>query len=57
MRIGIDARIILNPDLGEAIGIGYYTFMLIRHLLKMDADKKADLFSAMKEKTAKKINF
>jgi len=40
MRIGIDARTILNPDLGEAIGIGHYTFMLIRHLLKMDADFK-----------------
>lgn len=41
MRIGIDARTILNPDLGEAIGIGHYTFMLIRHLLKMDADFKS----------------
>ncbi|MDP3056996.1 MAG: glycosyltransferase family 1 protein [bacterium] len=40
MRIGIDARTILNPELGEAIGIGHYTFMLIRHLLKMDADFK-----------------
>lgn len=41
MRIGIDARTILNPELGEAIGIGHYTFMLIRHLLKMDADFKS----------------
>lgn len=40
MRIGIDARTILNPELGEAIGIGHYTFMLVRHLLKMDEDFK-----------------
>jgi len=41
MRIGIDASTILNPERGEAIGIGHYTFMLIRHLLKMDEDFKA----------------
>lgn len=41
MRIGIDASTILNPERGEAVGIGHYTFMLIRHLLKMDEDFKA----------------
>lgn len=41
MRIGIDARTILNPELGEAVGIGHYTFMLIRHLLKMDSQFKS----------------
>lgn len=41
MRIGIDARTILNPEFGEAIGVGHYTFMLVRHLLKMDADFKS----------------
>ncbi len=41
MRIGIDAQTILNPERGEAAGIGHYTFMLIRHLLKMDADFKS----------------
>ncbi len=40
MRIGVDARTILNPELGEAIGVGHYTFMLVRHLLKMDKDFK-----------------
>ncbi|MBU3964978.1 glycosyltransferase family 4 protein [Patescibacteria group bacterium] len=40
MRIGIDASTILNPEIGEAAGKGHYTFMLIRHLLKMDADFK-----------------
>ena len=33
MRIGIDARTILNPEIGEAAGIGHYTYQLIRHLL------------------------
>lgn len=41
MRIGIDASTILNPELGEAAGVGHYTFMLVRHLLKMDADFKS----------------
>jgi len=41
MRIGIDASTILNPERGEAAGVGHYTFMLIRHLLKMDADFKS----------------
>lgn len=41
MRIGIDARTILNPEMGEAIGVGHYTFMLIRHLLKVDAEFKS----------------
>ncbi|MGC9048848.1 MAG: glycosyltransferase family 4 protein [Patescibacteria group bacterium] len=42
MRIGIDARTILNPEKGEGAGIGHYTYQLIRHLLKID--KKNDYF-------------
>ena len=38
MRIGIDARTILNPKKGDAIGIGHYTYQLINHIL--DIDKK-----------------
>lgn len=38
MRIGIDARTILNPEIGEAAGLGHYTYQLIRHLLKVDQD-------------------
>lgn len=41
MRIGIDAQTILNPAAGEAVGVGHYTFMLIRNLLKVDEDFKA----------------
>lgn len=40
MRIGIDARTILNPEIGEAAGLGHYTYQLIRHLLKVDQDLK-----------------
>lgn len=36
MRIGIDARTILNPEKGEAIGVGHYTYQLIRNLLELD---------------------
>ena len=36
MRIGIDARTILNPKIGEAAGIGHYTYQLMRHLLIID---------------------
>ena len=38
MRIGIDARTILNPEIGEAAGLGHYTYQLIRHLLEVDED-------------------
>jgi glycosyltransferase involved in cell wall biosynthesis len=36
MRIGIDAQTILNPEMGDAAGIGHYTYQLIRHLLEID---------------------
>lgn len=44
MRIGIDARTILNPDKGEAIGVGHYTYQLIRHLLEIDQENEYVLF-------------
>lgn len=44
MRIGIDARKILNPELGEAIGVGHYTYQLIRYLLKIDKKNEYVLF-------------
>jgi len=36
MKIGIDARTILNPEKGDAIGVGHYTYQLIRNLLEID---------------------
>lgn len=57
MRIGIDARTILNPDKGDAIGIGHYTYQLIRHLLDIDGNNHYVLFfdSRVREKDIKKF--
>lgn len=32
MRIGIDCRTILNPEKGEAAGVGHYTYQLVKNL-------------------------
>jgi glycosyltransferase involved in cell wall biosynthesis len=57
MRIGIDARTILNPEKGEAIGVGHYTYQLIRHLLKLDKENEYVLFFdfRVREKDIKKF--
>ncbi|MFA6184338.1 MAG: glycosyltransferase family 1 protein [Parcubacteria group bacterium] len=44
MRIGIDARTILNPKKGEAVGSGHYTYQLIKHLLDLDKKNEYVLF-------------
>lgn len=57
MRIGIDARTILNPQKGEAIGAGHYTYQLIRHLLNIDKENEYVLFFDFKvrEKDVRKF--
>jgi len=57
MKIGIDARSILNPDKGEAIGAGHYTYQLIRHLLKNDKENEYVFFFdfRVREKDIKKF--
>jgi glycosyltransferase involved in cell wall biosynthesis len=57
MRIGIDARTILNPEKGEAIGVGHYTYQLIRHLLEADLENEYVLFFdfRVREKDVKKF--
>lgn len=57
MRIGIDARTILNPQKGEAIGVGHYTYQLIRHLLDVDKKNEYVLFFDFKvrEKDVRKF--
>lgn len=57
MRIGIDARTILNPEKGDAIGVGHYTYQLIRHLLKIDKENDYVLFFdfRVREKDIKKF--
>ena len=44
MRIGIDARTILDPAKGERAGVGHYTFYLIKNLIRIDKDVKFVLF-------------
>ncbi len=44
MRIGIDARTILNPEKGEAIGVGHYTYQLIKNLLEIDHENEYVIF-------------
>lgn len=57
MRIGIDARTILNPEKGEAIGVGHYTYQLIRHLLQIDQENEYVIFFDFRarEKDVKKF--
>ncbi|EKE25242.1 MAG: Glycosyl transferase group 1 [uncultured bacterium] len=57
MRIGIDARSILNPEKGDAIGVGHYTYQLIRHLINMDKENEyVILFDfRVREKDVKKF--
>ncbi|MFZ2153709.1 MAG: glycosyltransferase family 1 protein [Candidatus Moraniibacteriota bacterium] len=57
MRIGIDARTILNPKKGEAIGSGHYTYQLIKHLLDIDRENEYVLFFdfRVREKDVKKF--
>ncbi len=58
MRIGIDARSILNPEKNPAIGVGHYTYQLIRNLLKMDQRNSYFLFFdyRVREKDVKKFS-
>ncbi len=44
MRIGIDARTILNPKKGDAIGVGHYTYQLISHILDIDKENEYVIF-------------
>lgn len=57
MKIGIDARAILSPEKGDAIGVGHYTYQLIRHLLDIDRENQYVLFFdfRVREKDVKKF--
>lgn len=58
MKIGIDCRSILNPERGEAGGVGHYVYQLIRHLLKIDHSNQYVLFfdQKIKDKKLKKFS-
>ncbi len=57
MRIGIDAQTILNPEMGDAAGLGHYTYQLIRHLLMTDKENEYFLFFSyrVRQKDIEKI--
>lgn len=58
MRIGIDAQTILNPEMGDAAGIGHYTYQLIRHLLEIDRKNEYFIYFnyRVREKDLKKFS-
>jgi len=58
MKIGIDCRSILNPEKGEAGGVGHYVYQLVRHLLQIDKKNKYVLFfdQKIKDKKLKKFS-
>lgn len=44
MKIGIDAQTILNPSLEGGIGLGHYTYQIIKHLLQIDKQNQYYIF-------------
>jgi len=58
MKIGIDAQTILNPKMGDAAGLGHYTYQLIRYLLKIDQKNNYILYfnHRAREKDFEKFN-
>ena len=65
MRIGIDCRTILSPELGEKAGVGHYTFYLVKNLLGIDKKNEYVLFfdhrfpntKEFKQKNVKIVHF
>ncbi|MCK5123306.1 MAG: glycosyltransferase family 4 protein [Candidatus Pacebacteria bacterium] len=58
MKIGIDAQTILNPKMGDAAGLGHYTYQLIRYLLEIDQENEYILYFShrAREKDFEKFN-
>ena len=44
MKIGIDCRTILSPQIGELAGVAHYTYYLVKNLLEIDSKNKYVLF-------------
>ncbi len=57
MRIGIDARKILNPHKGESIGVGHYTYKIIQYLLESDHENEYVIFfdASVRQKDVRKF--
>ncbi|MFH1175523.1 MAG: glycosyltransferase family 1 protein, partial [bacterium] len=58
MRIGIDARSILNPERVGGVGLGHYTYHLLRNLKQIDKDNEYVIFfdSTVRQKDIEKFN-
>ncbi|MCK5084459.1 MAG: glycosyltransferase family 4 protein [Candidatus Pacebacteria bacterium] len=58
MKIGIDAQTILNPKMGDAAGLGHYTYQLIRYLLEIDQENEYVLYFShrVREKDLEKFD-
>src|SRR4030065_2993115 len=58
MRIGIDARAILNPEKSAPTGVANYVWQLIKNLLEMDKENQYVLFFDFKvrEKDVKRFS-
>lgn len=58
MKIGIDARSILNPEKNPSIGVGHHTYQLIKNLLKLDQRNNYELFFdyRVRQKDVKKFS-
>lgn len=58
MRIGIDARSILNPEKKGGVGIGHYTFQLLKNLRNIDKENEYIILfdSTVREKDIEKFN-
>jgi len=57
MKIGIDCRAILNPERGEAGGVGHYVYQLVKNLLQIDKKNQYVLFFDHKIKNKKLEKF
>jgi len=57
MRIGIDARSILNPERKGGVGVGHYTYHLLRNLKQIDQENEYVVFfdSTVRSKDIEKV--
>lgn len=58
MRIGIDARSILNPDVRTGVGTGHYVYHLLKNLKEIDKENEYVVFfdSTVRQKDIEKFN-
>lgn len=58
MRIGIDARSILNPERKGGVGVGHYTYHLLKNLQSIDKENEYVVFfdSTVRKKDIEKFN-